>query len=106
MIRFLFRFIGLLGLALSFVFLVYDGTRSIANRAVEMTTVERFWNEVYQKNPQDLLRPLMQSIAPWLWDPVTISCLRAPIWLVLAILAAVLMVLGRKKKPLIGYARD
>ena len=106
MIRFLFRFVGLLGLALSFVFLVYDGTKSIANRAVEMTTVERFWNEVSQKNPQDLLRPLTQSIAPWLWDPAAVSILRTPIWLVLAVLAAILMVLGRKKKPLIGYARD
>jgi hypothetical protein len=40
------------------------------------------------------------------WDPVTVSLLRAPIWLVLAVLAAILMILGRKKKPLIGYARD
>ncbi|HLH95487.1 MAG TPA: hypothetical protein VKW08_10260 [Xanthobacteraceae bacterium] len=106
MIRFLFRFVGLLGLALSFVFLVYDGTRSIANRAVEMTTVEGFWNEVLQKSPQDLLRPLTAPLAPWLWDPVTVSLLRAPIWLVLAILASLLMILGRKKKRLIGYARD
>ena len=106
MIRFLFRFVGLLGLALSFVFLVYDGTKSIANRGIEMTTVERFWNEVYQKNPQDLLRPLTEGIATWLWDPVTVSFLRAPIWLVLTVLAAILMILGRKKKPLIGYARD
>ena len=49
MIRFLFRFVGLFGLAFGFVFLVYDGTKSIANRTVEMTTVERFWNEVYPR---------------------------------------------------------
>jgi hypothetical protein len=106
MIRFLLRFVGLLGLALSFVFLVYDGTRSIANRALDMTTVERFWNEVYQRSPQDILRPITAPLAPWLWDPVTVSFLRAPIWLILVILASLLMILGRKKKPLIGYARD
>jgi hypothetical protein len=54
MIRFLFRFVGLLGLALGFVFLVYDGTKSIANRTIEMTTVEKFWNEIYPKSPQDV----------------------------------------------------
>jgi len=106
MIRFLFRFVGLLGLALGFVFLVYDGTKSIANRTVEITTVERFWNEVYPKSPQDVLRPFTAPIAIWLWDPVTVSFLGAPIWLVLAVLASFLMILGRKKKPLIGYARD
>ena len=106
MIRFLLRFIGLLGLALGFVFLVYDGTKSIANRAIEMTTVERVWNELYAKGPQDVLRPLTAPLAGWLWDPVTLSFLRSPIWIVLAVAASILMILGRKKKPLIGYARD
>jgi hypothetical protein len=106
MIRFLFRFVGLLGLALGFVFLVYDGTKSIANRSLEMTTVERFWNEVYTKSPQDVLRPLTAPIATWLWDPMTVTLLGAPIWIVLAVVSAILMILGRKKKPLIGYARD
>ncbi len=106
MIRFLFRFVGLLGLALAFVFLVYDCTKSIANRTLEMTTVERVWNEVSVRGPQDVLRPLTAPVGSWLWDPVTVSLLRSPIWIVLAILASVLMILGRKKKPLIGYARD
>jgi hypothetical protein len=52
------------------------------------------------------LRPLTEPIAHWLWDPVTVTVLGAPIWLLLAVLASILMILGRKKKPLIGYARD
>jgi hypothetical protein len=32
MIRFLLRFLGLLTLALGFIFLVYDGTKSIADQ--------------------------------------------------------------------------
>ena len=106
MIRFLFRFVGLLGLALGFVFLVYDGTKSIANHTLEMTTVERVWNEVYAKGPQEVLRPLTAPSASWLWDPVTVSFLRSPVWVVLVVVASILMILGRKKKPLIGYARD
>jgi hypothetical protein len=53
-----------------------------------------------------VLRPLTAPIANWLWDPVTVTVLGAPIWLILAVLASLLMILGRKKKPLIGYARD
>jgi uncharacterized membrane protein YdbT with pleckstrin-like domain len=106
MIRFLFRFVGLLGMALAFVFLIYDGTRSIANRTVDLTTFEKFWNEVYQRTPQDVLKPYIAPIGNWLWDPITVSILGAPIWLILAVLASLLMILGRKKKPLIGYARD
>src|ERR1700675_413463 len=97
MIRFLFRFVGLLGLALGFVFLVYDGTKSIANRTVEMTTVERFWNEVYPKSPQEVLRPLTAPIANWLWDPVTVSFLGAALSLILATRASLLLRYGRKR---------
>jgi hypothetical protein len=35
-----------------------------------------------------------------------LNVLTAPAWLVLGVVAVVLIVLGRKKKPLIGYARD
>ena len=71
-----------------------------------MTTVERFWNLVYSRNPQDVFRPLVQPFGNWLWDPVTLSILHAPIWVVLTVVASLLMIFGRKKKPLIGYARD
>ena len=36
MIRFLFRFLGLLLLALSFILLVYDGTKWIADQNLEL----------------------------------------------------------------------
>ena len=106
MIRFLFRFVGLLGLAAAFFFALYDGAYWIINRSVALTTVERFWNLVYSRNPQDVLRPLVQPFGNWLWDPVTLSILHAPIWVVLTVVASLLMIFGRKKKPLIGYARD
>jgi hypothetical protein len=35
-----------------------------------------------------------------------IPVLNAPTWVVLGVLGIVLVLLGRKKKPLIGYARD
>ena len=48
MIRFLLRFIGLCLLAAAFVFLVYDGERSIANQHVTYTELEQGWALVDQ----------------------------------------------------------
>ncbi len=40
MIRFLFRFIGLLLLALAFIFVIYDGIQSISDGGLLFTKVE------------------------------------------------------------------
>jgi hypothetical protein len=106
MIRFLLRFIGLCLLATAFVFFVYDGTKTIANQQLMTMKVADAWAIVDQSTLVKL-QPAIEAHAPhWLWDPVTLSVLNAPTWLVLAILAAILILLGRKKKPLIGYGRD
>ena len=71
MIRFLFRFLGLICLALAFIFLVYDGNRSIADQMIHLTKFEEIWNSLYSQTPQEILRPLVDRIfAGWLWDPV------------------------------------
>ena len=40
-----------------------------------------------------------------LWDPVMVTILAAPSWSLLGVFGILLLLLGRKKKPLIGYAR-
>ena len=106
MLRFLSRFIGLCLLATAFVFFVYDGTKTIANQQLMYMKVADTWAMVDQTSLVQL-QPAIERHAPhWLWDPVATSILNAPTWVVLGILAAVLILLGRKKKPLIGYARD
>ncbi len=45
-------------------------------------------------------------MAEWLWNPVIQTILEQPTWLVLGMIGAILIVLGRKRKPLIGYGRD
>ena len=44
MIRFLLRFVGLLLLALAFIFLVYDGIRSISDGGMLLTKASDIWN--------------------------------------------------------------
>jgi hypothetical protein len=106
MIRFLFRFIGLLCLALGFIFLVYDGTKSIADQKwLYVTRVSDVWATVHEQSLA-LVQPTLQRIAVWLWDPIAVNVLNAPSWLVLVVLATLLILIGRKRRPLIGYARD
>ena len=48
MIRGFFRLAGLLLLAGGFIFLVYDGARTIADQAMRSTRIGEFWNDVNQ----------------------------------------------------------
>jgi hypothetical protein len=106
MIRFLFRFVGFLILAGGFIALVYDGTKSIAGRSLVYTPLGQLWNNVHSTSLQLLQPAIERHVSPWLWDPVVLDVLTAPAWLVFGILGAILMLIGRKKKPLIGYSRD
>jgi hypothetical protein len=105
MIRFLLRFLGLWILAAGFIFLVYDGTKSIASSAVFMTRVKDVWGSIHQTSML-ALQPALEGIARILWDPAMTTFLDAPIALVLVIVGIVFLLLGRKKRPLIGYGRD
>ena len=106
MIRFLFRFLGLVSLAAAFIFFVYDGVRFIANQKLEFTSVGAAWTGVHQ-NSLALLQSLVeQRTAPWVWDQlIQPYLLRQPVFLLLLLVGTGLVLLGRRKKPLIGYAR-
>jgi hypothetical protein len=105
MIRFLLRTLGLLFLAAAFIFLVYDGTRSIAANQLVYTKVDEVWSLVHAASLQQL-QPWIESHGPqWLWDPVVTDVLNGPAALVLGIVGILLIPLGRRRRQLIGYAR-
>jgi hypothetical protein len=105
MIRFLLRFLGLCLLAATFVFFVYDGTRSIANQQFVYMRVSELWAEIDQ-NSLNTVQAWLRQKALWAWDPYGRAFFDLPTWIVLAALSVLLVLLGRKKRKLIGYARD
>lgn len=105
MIRGLFRFVGVLLLAAGFIFLIYDGQRSIADQTLRLTRLGEFWNDIHQASQQSL-RTMIEAKAPWLWESAGKLILNQPTWAVLGVLGLLLMLLFRPKKRLIGYARD
>jgi hypothetical protein len=105
MIRFLLRFLGLICLAGAFILAIYDGTKSIAGNRLYLTSVRTLW-ELLNPNSLAQLKPFLSSYAHgMLWDPGMVSILSSPAFSMLACLGIVFIMLGRKKKPLIGYAR-
>jgi hypothetical protein len=105
MIRFLLRLIGLCLLATAFVFLVYDGTKSIANHDVIYTKVFDVW-AIIDQNSLNLVQAWLKQKLAWAWDPYLQKLFDLPACVVVGVIAIVLILLGRKRKPLIGYARD
>jgi hypothetical protein len=105
MIRFLLRFLGLISLAAAFILVIYDGTKSIAGNALSITTLRALWETINAASLQNL-QPLIETYAGhFAWDPLFTSFLIAPSWAVLGVLGMLLMTLGRRRRPLIGYAR-
>jgi hypothetical protein len=106
MIRFLFRFAGLLLLALAFIFVIYDGMKSIADGGIFLTKVIQIWADVHTSSLQSFQALIERYTGSEFWKLAVAPILEQPASAVACVLGVLLVVLGRKKKPLIGYARD
>ena len=65
MIRGFFRLVGLLLLAGSFIFVVYDGARWVADQTLQFTRFGQLWNDVHQSS--------QAAFRAW-WTPRPRSC--------------------------------
>ena len=106
MIRFLLRFVGLLLLALGFIFLVYDGIRSISDGGILLTKASDIWNILNDRTLAAFQTWVESTVGPDIWRIGIAPVLEQAASAVACVLGIILIVLGRKKKPLIGYARD
>jgi hypothetical protein len=106
MIRFLWRFVGLLLLALGFIFLVYDGIVSLSASSILLTKTSDIWNAVHDRSLVAFQTLVERHAGPDIWQVVIAPILEQPASAVSCVLGVILIVIGRKKKPLIGYARD
>jgi hypothetical protein len=106
MIRSLLRFLGLVTLAAGFISFIYDATKSVADHTVMITQLGQTWSDLHQTSLVAARPWVEQHIGVWLWDPVIKTLLDQPTWAALLVVGAILILAGRRKKPLIGYARN
>jgi hypothetical protein len=104
--RFLLRFIGLWLLAGAFVALIIDGTASIAGGTIRFNTFGQTWDNIHQDSKPLVKAFVDRRIGDWLWTSGIQVVLDQPTWAVLGVLGVILVLLGRRKAPLIGYSRE
>ena len=100
--RFLLRLIGYLCVAAGFVALVIDGARSIANDGLRFTSVSDVLVAAVQERYQLIQPAIERNIHPWLWDPLLLTVLRAPLAAAALLLGFALLWLGRRPPETIG----
>lgn len=106
MIRFLLRFIGLLLLALAFIFVVYDGIRSISDGGILVTKTSYVWSAVHEASLKAFQALVEKNAGVEAWQIGVVTVLDQPASAIFCVLGIIFILLGRKRKPLIGYARD
>jgi hypothetical protein len=94
MIRLLLRLLGLWFIAMALVALVVDGTSSIAASAWTFTPIGKYWFDLSPASINVAQAAIQRHVAPALWDPVILTLLTQPVWLVAGPLGIVLLWLG------------
>jgi hypothetical protein len=91
-------------LAGAFVAAVIDGASSIG---ADQLSLHRLGDTLYWAMPAKfpLLQPLIErELGPAAWDPILLTLLKAPTFLVFALLGAGLLYLVRRRPPPIGFS--
>jgi hypothetical protein len=96
MIRFLFRFLATIALAVAVIMAVLDATRTIAAGDWVMTPLGTTWLAVSPATLVFAQKAVETWLHPTLWDPVALFVLKSPGFIAFAVIALLLYALGRK----------
>lgn len=100
--RFITWVIGLFFLAASLTSAVVDITKSIAASEIVQTELGATWVSISITSIQAAQGAIQGYVHPYLWDPIIQTILLWPTWLVFALLAAIFLFLGRKRRRKFG----
>ena len=91
-------------MAAGFVTLIVDATRSLTGGKLTITTVgDRA--AVFFPDKLALAQEIVERhVHPLVWDPVLVDFQRLPVWVVAAVIGAILFRLARKPAPKFGFS--
>ena len=98
MIRFTFRALAVMFLALMVIIAVVDATRSIGASALMLTSFGASWDSIAPGTRQSLAQWLAETVHPYLSTPVLATIASWPTLAVCAGLAAIFLFLSRERR--------
>lgn len=102
MIRFLFRLLASVALAVGVIMAVIDTTRTVAAGRLVTTPLSASVEGVWPGTLEALRTFLTTSIHTFAWNPVTTFVIAQPGFVVLGVLAFLLYAVGRRPQRRIG----
>ena len=96
MIRFIFRVLATLSLAVAVIMAVIDATRSIAASIWVLTPLAESWQAVSPDTFAAAAGFVTKATLPMLWDPAALALLSLPGFAVFAGLALLFYLVGRR----------
>ena len=96
MIRFLFRLLSTVALAIGFVMAVLDATRTVAASAIVMTPLATSWAAFSPGALDEAEAFVTRTFGTAFWDPALTSVLALPGWFVFAVLSLLFYAIGRE----------
>lgn len=103
--RFFFRFLAVMALAVAVILAVVDATRSIAASDLVLTPLVASWSSVSPATLAGVQAAAERYVLAALWDPVMLSILSLPGFAVFLILALLFQLIGRKPARRLGRVR-
>lgn len=94
------RFLGNISFLAAIVALVYDGTKSLGEGALSMTPLGQHWFNLSPGTLSLAQSAIEKHVSPALWDPVVVTILLAPAWVVFGVTGLILHIIGRKRTRL------
>ena len=99
------RIFGTWFLLVAVIALVYDGTRTLASSdGLVVTALGEHWFRLHPSSLGLAQAAIERHVHPFLWDPVILTILQMPAWVVLGVIGLGLYLLGRKRKRIDIYS--
>jgi hypothetical protein len=105
MVRFVFRLLATVSLAVAVILSILDATRSVAVSRVVLTPLGESWRAASPDTLENA-RMALEKSWPFLWDTVAVRLLAMPGPLVFALLALFLYAIGHRREHRGDFAAE
>jgi len=101
LIRLIIRLLAMVALCIAVVLAVLDGARSVAAARLVLTPLGKSWFSISPDTLNGAQAAVQRYLHPSIWDPFMIWLLNQPGALVMAILAAILYMIGHRRRRMV-----